>query len=102
MTFFSNGDYTSAKIPEDCTTLVLTSNNIGDDGATALAEALKSNTALATLYLYFNNIGVTGAIALAEVLKNNTALTTLYLTSNNIGDDGAIALAEALEIQHCT
>ena len=95
---FSNEDYTSAKIPEGCTTLNLVSDDIGDTETIALADVLKSNTALATLWLDSNKIGNTGAIALAEALKSNsTALTSLHLSYNKIGNTGAIALAEALK-----
>ena len=50
-----------------------------------------------SLDLYDNNIGDEGATALAEALKENTTLTTLNLASNKIGDEGATALAEALK-----
>ena len=48
-------------------------NAIGDEGAAALAEALKVNTALTWLDLKDNEIGDEGAAALAEALKVNTA-----------------------------
>ena len=79
------------------TTLALWDNNIGDEGAAALAGALKTNTALTTLYLGNKNIGNEGAVALAGALKTNTALTTLDLKWSNIGDEGAAALAGALK-----
>ena len=95
---FPKGHFSTATIPANCTELSLRSNKIGDDGATALAEVLKNNTALATLNLHGNKIGDDGATALAEALKNNnTALATLSLSNNKIGNDGAIALAEALK-----
>ncbi|KAF9569199.1 hypothetical protein EC968_002670 [Mortierella alpina] len=71
-------------------------NSTRVDGAQALAEALKTNSALTSLNLYNSWIGSDGATALAEVLKTNSALTSLNLYSNAIGDDGAKALAEAL------
>ena len=86
-----------------CATLDLSgpflwSSPLRDEGARALAEALKTNGALTTtLHLYGNSIGDEGARALAEALKTNGALTTLYLHCNSIGDEGARALAEALE-----
>ena len=82
---------------EGCTALNLYSSNIGDSGAAAIAEALKSNTAVTLLFLYNNNIGDRGAAAVAGAVKNNAAVTTLYLYSNNIGDSGAAAIAEALK-----
>ena len=78
-------------------TLYLSHNNIGDDGAIALAEALKSCNNLQTLHLPANNIGANGAAALAKALKSCNNLQTLILSDNNIGADGAKALAEGLK-----
>jgi len=82
---------------EGCTTLELYNSTIGDSGAAAIAQALKSNTALTYLDLSYNNIGDSGAAAIAEALKNNAALTELYLYNNTIGDIGAVAIAGALK-----
>ena len=71
--------------------------NTSDEGAKALAEALKVNTALQVLYLNHNKISDEGAKALAEALKVNTALQKLGLCGNKISDEGAKALAEALK-----
>ena len=79
-------------------TLDLSHNKISDEGAKALSEALKVNTALQWLGLDYNNISDEGAKALAEVLKVNTALQRLDLNSNKISDEGAKALAEALKV----
>ena len=78
-------------------TLYLTSNNIGSDGAKALADCLKHHTNLQTLYLYNNNIGSDGAKALADCLKHHTNLQALNLRSNHIGSDGVKALADCLK-----
>jgi hypothetical protein len=80
------------------TTLDLSSNSIGPEGAQAIAEVLKANTVLAVLWLTDNSIGEDGARAIAEALKVNTAVTTLRLMSNDIGVEGAIAIAEALKV----
>ena len=61
------------------THLNLGGNRITKEGATALAEALKTNTVLTTLYLGGNQITNEGATALAEALKINTVLMTLNL-----------------------
>ena len=66
--------------------LYLEYNKISDEGAKALAEALKVNTALQELYLGGNNVSDEGAKALAEALKVNTALQKLWLGGNNISD----------------
>ena len=52
-------------------------NKIGDQGATAIAKALKVNGALKELVLNANSIGPSGATAIAEALKVNGALTFL-------------------------
>ena len=78
------------------TTLDLSWNNIGVEGATALGVALHHNTTLTTLNLKYNNIGAEGATALGVALHHNTTLTTLNLNNNNIGAEGATALGVAL------
>jgi Ran GTPase-activating protein (RanGAP) involved in mRNA processing and transport len=79
--------------------LSLYSAKIGDDGAIALAAALKVNHTIETLNLSWNVIGDEGAIALADAL-NRTRIRKLNFHTNNIGDKGAIALAEALKANH--
>ena len=55
------------------------------------------NNSITTLDLGGNNIGVEGAKAIAEALKVNESITELNLYNNNIGDEGAKAIAEALK-----
>ena len=69
-------------------------NSIGDNGAVALSEALKTNLTLTSLELRNNKIGDNGAVALSEALKINPTLTTLDLHSNSIGPNGVQALSE--------
>jgi Leucine-rich repeat (LRR) protein len=66
------------------TSLGLWNNSIGDEGA----QALKGLTELTSLDLTDNSIGAEGAQALKGLVK----LTSLYLTDNRIGDEGAQAL----------
>ena len=83
-----------------CATLHLSGSRMGDEDIRplrALAEALKTNSALTALHLYGSRMGDEGSRALAEALKTNSALTTLHLDSNSIGNEGARALAEALK-----
>ncbi|KAF9390109.1 hypothetical protein CPB97_009911 [Podila verticillata] len=80
------------------TTLDLQINKIGDKGAQELAETLKINSTLTTLDLQGNSIGGHGAQALSEALKINSTLTTLEFQDNKIGDNGAQELAETLKI----
>ena len=56
---------------------------IGDEGAKALAKALKVNTTLEELWLVDCGIGDKGAAALAKALRSNTSLTTLHLYDNH-------------------
>jgi Ran GTPase-activating protein (RanGAP) involved in mRNA processing and transport len=72
-------------------------NQIGVEGARALAAALEHNTSLTQLNLWNNRISVEGAKALAAALEHNITLTQLNLEYNQIGDEGAKALAAALE-----
>ena len=78
-------------------TLDLSGNNIGSNGAVALAKGLKHCTNLKKLYLHCNSIGSDGALPLAEGLKCCTNLHALNLSYNSIGSDGAVALAEGLK-----
>ena len=71
---------------------------ITDEGVKMIASALHNNTGLKKLVLWSNLIGDEGAIALANALKHNvTTLEYLDLSNNFIGDVGALALGEALE-----
>jgi Ran GTPase-activating protein (RanGAP) involved in mRNA processing and transport len=55
----------------------LRNNKIGNQGAIAIAEALKVNGALTFLWLEGNSIGNQGGAAIGEALKFNGALTKL-------------------------
>ena len=77
------------------TVLGLGDNNIGDVGATAIANALAVNASLTTLILNENNIRPSGATAIAKALEVNASLTDLRLYHNQIGDAGATALGNA-------
>jgi Ran GTPase-activating protein (RanGAP) involved in mRNA processing and transport len=65
----------------------LDNNQIGDDGAQALATALEHNTTLNILSLWNNKIGSTGAQALAQALAQNDTLSLLYLDNHLFEDD---------------
>ena len=53
------------------TTLDLTWDSIGAEGAKAIATALQSNSTLTTLDLYYTSIGDEGAKAIATALQSN-------------------------------
>lgn len=74
--------------------LQLESNSIGPYGAKFLAEGLK-HAALSRLNLRKNHIGEEGAIALARALRTNSQLENLDLEINQIGPTGGKALADA-------
>ena len=81
------------------TTLFLSNNSIGDEGAKAIAEALKVNAVLTKLSLGGNKIGDVGAKAIANALKLGTAvLTELDLQYNsNMGEAGKKAVRDAVK-----
>ena len=66
------------------TELNLASNYIEDDGAKAIAEALKVNPVLTNLDLRLNSIGDDGAKAIAEALKVNPVLTNFPNASGTL------------------
>jgi len=79
-------------------TFDLERNSVGDNGALALSEALKTNSTPTTLNLMRNWIGDNGAQGLSEALKmTNSTLTTLNLRHNLMEDHGAQALSEVLK-----
>ncbi|CAJ1958722.1 unnamed protein product [Cylindrotheca closterium] len=59
-------------------TLVLDGNNLGNEGATIIAEGLRKNKNLAKLDLRNNRIDKAGMLALLQVLKNDN-MTLQYL-----------------------
>lgn len=77
--------------------LDLTDNSIGAVGATAIAEAFRTNTIkLTDLIIPCNNIGSTGAKAIGNALcESMHILQHLSLYNNNILDDGACAFRNA-------
>jgi Ran GTPase-activating protein (RanGAP) involved in mRNA processing and transport len=77
------------------TTLKLGYNNLGDYGASMLAEGINSNVLnLSSLDLGFNNIGDVGCTALCRAISPR--LHTLYLAGNLIGEDGAVAISDLI------
>jgi hypothetical protein len=53
-------------------------NDIGDEGASALADALKVNTTVTKLNLSYNHIAFQGALALFSALDTNTSVTEIF------------------------
>jgi Ran GTPase-activating protein (RanGAP) involved in mRNA processing and transport len=80
------------------TSLDLSCNEIGPDGAAGLGPIL-GGTNIASLSLSDNKIGDDGAVALAEGLsKGIVKLVSFDLSYNEIGPDGAAALGGALKL----
>ncbi len=99
--------------------LSLTKQKLTDADVLILCEALKKNTAVKTLNLWNNQIGDQGAIALAQnktlttlqlgcnkisdagakALSLNKSFTTLHLQTNQVGDLGAAALSQSTTLK---
>jgi len=75
--------------------LILAKNEIGDDGAVAIASALLHNKSILHLSLAGNLIGERGGLAFAKVLAANNTLKSLFLSSNDLGDTANRALLVA-------
>ena len=86
------------KRSESLSSLNLNCSDIGDAGATALAEVLRTNTTLNSLGLCNNpGIGNPSVISLCEALKVNTTLSSLDLSGTGISDAGVLSLVEVLK-----
>lgn len=81
------------------TNLVITNSWIDDTTTKFFAEAIQANpqTKITTLDLGYNKIGDEGANALAEMLKTNTTINTLCLSWNEIRNEGDKAIAQAIK-----
>ena len=51
-------------------------------------QAIASSSSLVVLKLDENNLGTEGAEALAEALSRNTTLEELHVSNTSIGDEG--------------
>ncbi len=71
--------------------------SIGENGAIALAGALRYVPSLSKIDLRYNYIGEKGAIEIARALKHVPSLSYLNLGNNSIRSKGAIELAKALK-----
>ena len=76
--------------------LILSHNRIGDDGARAIAHALRGCEVLSVLDLSGNGIQDAGTEALSEALRS-CKLQRLSLASNCMGPSGALAVAGILK-----
>ena len=86
------------KRSESLSSLTLDFCDIGDAGATALAEVLRTNTTLNSLGLCDNpGIGNPSVMSLCDALKVNTTLSSLDLSGTGISDAGVLSLVEVLK-----
>jgi len=85
---------------KSCSRLFLHYAELGDDGATELAEALRGSQ-VTSISLFGCGIGDRGAVALAAAMEQTHSpvqLEVLNLGGNRIGDEGAVALGHALQV----
>ena len=84
--------------------LYLANNNLGSDGSTALAEALrKRRMPLNCLNLGPNNISTDGAFAIANAIRQGNVLEELYFDGNpSIGRAGVEELRSAAALGRVT
>ena len=80
------------------TTLGLYACGIDGDGARVIAEGLEENVTLLTLLLSHNQIGDEGIKAFSTALASGAlgSIETLSLASNQFGDEGMKSLASAI------
>ena len=65
-------------------TLYLSSNRIGEDGTTTLANSLANNTKLRELWLYNNPFGQSLREVLCKVLCNKTSINSIYSSNHTL------------------
>jgi len=84
--------------------------DLGEGGATALAQAIKTNNSLSDMYLWQTHLKAQGVTAIAEALVGNTTIKHLTIGedsltdhhsafaygANDIGPEGAKVLAQLL------
>jgi len=69
---------------------------MGDQGATQLADSLRQNQLLEVLILGSQKIGPDGAEAIGKALQKHQALRELHLHKNNLGYHGVERMARAM------
>ena len=77
--------------------LYLSSNPIGDTGASLISKAVRETTTLKTLFLHKCSITSIGAEDLSRALAQNSSLEKFNIRRNTLGDVGINHVAEALK-----
>ncbi|NUT21768.1 MAG: gala protein [Hamadaea sp.] len=76
--------------------LLLGTNNLGTQGAQAVADALEPGHQLHTLYLGCNRIDADAVAPLADRLASDDTVRALWLKRNPIGDEGVARICTML------
>ena len=76
--------------------MVLTSNEIHEEGASHIADLLNSTSIVSTLWLYGNPIGDLGLQSICNILKVNKTLKVLSVARCSMTDTGVASLASGL------
>lgn len=85
----------------DLTEIYLSYLNLEDDGAEALANALKESApSLEVLDMAGNDITAKGVASVAACISSKQFLTKLNLAENELKDQGAILISKALDGGH--
>lgn len=83
------------------TEIYLSYLNLEDEGAEALANALKDSApSLEVLEIAGNDITAKGAASIAACVATKQFLSKLYLAENELKDDGVILIGNALQDGH--
>ena len=77
-----------------CSQLNLWGNDIGPEGAKALADALKVNASLTSLDVGHNSIDQKQALKLVSIFKEKDQMKSVGLAGCSLGVKGAKAVAE--------
>ena len=78
------------------TSLDISWNSIGNEGAGAIGNALLSNRQLVDVNLAHNEIATIGAVVLGDGMRENSTVITLSLDHNPIGSLGSRAILAAM------
>ncbi|KAL3626243.1 RAN GTPase-activating protein 2 [Castilleja foliolosa] len=86
---------------EHLTEIYLSYLNLEDDGAIAIADALKESAPLLeVLEMAGNDITAEAASSLSDCVSRKKGLVKLNLSENELKDEGAIQISEALGEEH--
>jgi hypothetical protein len=77
--------------------VLLSNNQLGDDGAEEVAKLIRSNSTVTTVRVSGNSIGNRGATAIASAVASSSSVITLDLSDNNISADAIPELERALK-----